>query len=208
MTSLFAHYSILVNKVRKSKSTTIKIILQSSLSHGIGVRQAVWRMDHWKQQPNFKKQAKRFFNQIMISCWEVCVFIVSVLHTWLHEKVKAQYCVTWRGRLRGIIMVEWAGKKVGVERVTRVYTDFTVHYVWGKDWYYNLSQYGSGALHTLLGFFKGFYLKQAQLIFSASICWAVQVIRGLNLMQSKVISAFFFAQLNLLLLIIIIVKIL
>lgn len=52
-------------------------------------------MDHLQQQPNFKEQAKGFFfllnhNQLL----EVCVRIVSILQTWLHETVKAQYCVT------------------------------------------------------------------------------------------------------------------
>lgn len=51
-------------------------------------------MDHLQQQPNFKEQAKGFVLLNHDQLLEVCVRIVSILHTWLHETVKAQYCVT------------------------------------------------------------------------------------------------------------------
>lgn len=86
-----------------------------------------------------KSKQKDFFfllnhNQLL----EVCVRIVSILQTWLHETVKAQYCVTWQGRLRSIIMVDWAGKTVGVEGGRR-----GLRWPWGTHRYYNLSQCGS-----------------------------------------------------------------
>lgn len=81
VTSLFAHYLIFVDKVRKSKNQMsqhncrdqlVEISL-SSLSHGFRVQKAVWRMDHLQQQqqPNFKEQAKGFGIELRL-CLEVC----------------------------------------------------------------------------------------------------------------------------------------
>lgn len=78
MTSLFAHYLILIDKVRKKSkdqcvSTTVDVILPS-LSHGIKVQQAVWHMDHSQQQPNLKEQAKEFLIESWLAVGHVCVW--------------------------------------------------------------------------------------------------------------------------------------